>query len=63
MKMGELYDRLEAIKKAEADLEYAESRLVHGGNAQTMEAKHAAVKSAEDWLNYLRLEPVHDDEQ
>jgi len=58
MTVGELYDKLKAIEKAELDVQNAENSLLHGGSAWTMDNKRQLLTHELNWLETLRNEEI-----
>jgi hypothetical protein len=52
--VGELYDLLDGITRAEEAVESARLSIRHGGNADTMRWKHQALADAESYVETLR---------
>lgn len=63
MTMGELFDRLKEIEKAERDVADAMHSFAHGGNADTMKRKTDSLQYCADHLQRLRDEPIEEKDQ
>ena len=58
MKIGELIDMIREVERAEGWVEQAEEAILHGGNQDTMNRKHEALRAAQEDLARARDEEI-----
>lgn len=60
--IGQLYDCLKAIKKAEKEVEGWETAVARAFAPDTIKRRQEGLQGAVDWLNHLRMEKIEDEE-